>query len=417
MLLLLSAVLASDPVCDICNGGLLKPDAIAGGYSLEDNSPYTCQDAQDNAQTAQDTPCYDLQSSESRVLEMATWGQTCCAINPASLTNYSDANASAAEVLAGLQLCFDEGVIADGEGLARLSNPACITAWATLCARDEILGEWMQERVQSRGSRLCNQVPSWARGERLATITSWYNDGTLEMLSYAATQLGVTWFAAWVRVVSDFCTSSLDETIVFQWLWGPWIILPVGTSQRSTTRKGYSRLSLRSTSSASTDSTLRRSQRSPPTDRWTIRPTSWKCRTTTTLVRRSARFPGAVWVGCGRGGGEMEWGRKWEWGRRGEGRGGTAPTLKTSRHRATRGLLIQMGVVGPMIRALRVTRSLSFYLTHPSLPARLQCGKDCGYCTQSTRRQAYRCMNFAGQLPSRAAVRSRYVHVKARTSR
>ena len=226
MLLLLTAALASEPVCDICFGGQLKPDTLAG--CSEDNSPYTCQSAQYHAQTAQDTPCSELQATPK-------WGLTCCEINLASLANYSDANASAAEVLAGLQLCFDEGVIADEEGLARLSNPACITAWATLCARDEILGEWMQERVQSRGSRLCNQVPSWARGERLAKLISWYHDGTLEMLSYAATQLGVTWVTAWAKEVSDFCAISLDTTIVFQWLWGPWIVaLGANTSSGGT---------------------------------------------------------------------------------------------------------------------------------------------------------------------------------------
>jgi hypothetical protein len=31
----------------------------------------------------------------------------------------------------------------------RLPNSRCITAWATLCARDEVLGEWMQEKVRS----------------------------------------------------------------------------------------------------------------------------------------------------------------------------------------------------------------------------------------------------------------------------
>ena len=41
-------------------------------------------------------------------------------------------------------------MVADDEsGSARLSNPACVTAWATLCARDEILGEWMQKKVRS----------------------------------------------------------------------------------------------------------------------------------------------------------------------------------------------------------------------------------------------------------------------------
>ena len=41
-------------------------------------------------------------------------------------------------------------MVADDEsGSARLSNPACVTAWATLCARDEVLGEWMQKKVRS----------------------------------------------------------------------------------------------------------------------------------------------------------------------------------------------------------------------------------------------------------------------------
>lgn len=79
----------------------------------------------------------------------ASWGATCCATNLTTLASYSDANATDSTVLAGLQLCFDNGVIADENLNARLSNPRCITAWATLCARDEVLGEWMQEKVRS----------------------------------------------------------------------------------------------------------------------------------------------------------------------------------------------------------------------------------------------------------------------------
>ena len=58
-------------------------------------------------------------------------------------------NATETSVLAGLQLCFDHAVLADEDLNARLSNSQCITAWATLCARDDILGDWMQEKVRS----------------------------------------------------------------------------------------------------------------------------------------------------------------------------------------------------------------------------------------------------------------------------
>ena len=40
-------------------------------------------------------------------------------------------------------------MLADEDLNARLSNSQCITAWATLCARDDILGDWMQEKVRS----------------------------------------------------------------------------------------------------------------------------------------------------------------------------------------------------------------------------------------------------------------------------
>ena len=106
--------------------------------------------------------------------------------------------------------------------VARLSSPACVTAWATLCDRDEILGEWMQEKVQSRGFRLCSQVPHWARNGSTVPATYWTIDTTFEMLGYAATHLGVSWFDS-VFLNPEVCTDSFDNTIAFQWLWGPWI--------------------------------------------------------------------------------------------------------------------------------------------------------------------------------------------------
>ena len=77
------------------------------------------------------------------------WGAACCATNLTTLTEYSDANATESSVLAGLQLCFDHAVLVDEFYNARLSNSQCITAWATLCARDDILGDWMQKKVRS----------------------------------------------------------------------------------------------------------------------------------------------------------------------------------------------------------------------------------------------------------------------------
>jgi hypothetical protein len=77
------------------------------------------------------------------------WGAACCATNLTTLADYSDANATKSSVLAGLQLCFDHAVLVDEYTNARLSNSQCITAWATLCARDDILGDWMQEKVRS----------------------------------------------------------------------------------------------------------------------------------------------------------------------------------------------------------------------------------------------------------------------------
>ena len=41
---------------------------------------------------------------------------------------------------------------------ARLSDSRCITAWATLCARDEVLGEWMQEKVRSEPDYFLTQT-------------------------------------------------------------------------------------------------------------------------------------------------------------------------------------------------------------------------------------------------------------------
>ena len=49
-------------------------------------------------------------------------------------------------------------MIADENLNARLSNPRCITAWATLCARDEVLGEWMQEKVRSEPRTILTQT-------------------------------------------------------------------------------------------------------------------------------------------------------------------------------------------------------------------------------------------------------------------
>lgn len=88
----------------------------------------------------------------------ASWGATCCATNLTTLASYSDANATESTVLAGLQLCFDHGVMSDEYTNARLSNSRCITAWATLCARDEVLGEWMQEKVRSEPDYILTQT-------------------------------------------------------------------------------------------------------------------------------------------------------------------------------------------------------------------------------------------------------------------
>jgi len=207
------------PVCDICNGGLLRSNTTAGYITA--NESYTCQEAQDFARHSRPgdegfQTCSVLQTS---------WGATCCATNLTALANYSDANSTESEVLAGLQLCFDHGVFADENMNTRLPNSRCITAWATLCARDEVLGEWMQEKVRSKGFRLCNQVPAWARGESAAggSLNSWQSDTTIEMLGYAATLLGVSWFTAWDDTFTDACALSFEPTIFFQWLWASWI--------------------------------------------------------------------------------------------------------------------------------------------------------------------------------------------------
>ena len=71
-------------------------------------------------------------------------------------------------------------------------------------------------------------MPAWARGESAAggTLDSWPRDTTLEMLSYAATLLGVSWFAGLtdtLTMFTDACALSFEATIGFQWMWGLWI--------------------------------------------------------------------------------------------------------------------------------------------------------------------------------------------------
>ena len=215
LFVLLTAALTAEPMCDICNGGLLKNGTHAGW--TDPSSPYTCQDVQDSARDAQPGACSESQS---------LWGQTCCELNPASLANHSDANTNESSVVAGLHSCFDHGVIADEGTNARLPDPACVTAWATLCTRDEVLGEWMQEKVRSRGFRLCNQVPAWAKGESLpgGMLETWLTDTTLEMLGYAASLLGVSWFAPFLTATfTDACVTTFEVNIGFQWLWAGWI--------------------------------------------------------------------------------------------------------------------------------------------------------------------------------------------------
>ena len=68
-------------------------------------------------------------------------------------------------------------------------------------------------------------MPAWARGESAAggSLNSWQSDTTIEMLGYAATLLGVSWFTAWDDTFTDACALSFEPTIFFQWLWAPWI--------------------------------------------------------------------------------------------------------------------------------------------------------------------------------------------------
>ena len=80
--------------------------------------------------------------------------------------------------------------------------------------------------MQSKGFRLCNQVPAWAQGKSVAggTLNSWPTDTTLEMLGYAAALLGISWVAvASQEGFRDACTLSFEATIDFQWQWALWI--------------------------------------------------------------------------------------------------------------------------------------------------------------------------------------------------
>ena len=54
------------------------------------------------------------------------------------------------------------------------------------------------------------------------TLNSWASDTTIEMLGYAATLLGISWFA-FTDAFTDACALSFEATISFQWLWALWL--------------------------------------------------------------------------------------------------------------------------------------------------------------------------------------------------
>lgn len=80
------------------------------------------------------------------------------------------------------------------------------------------------------------------------TLNSWPSDTTIEMLGYAATLLGIPWFASFT--FTDACALSFEATIRFQWLWALWITargasLSSGNSWPSSDAALYTELHMR----------------------------------------------------------------------------------------------------------------------------------------------------------------------------